>query len=103
MGCTMARKQRLGQDRLDMLLQIPSVAEKIQASSDPWLTKHELLLEWLNAHHGSFPKRGTSSPEEKRLAIWLNDQCTMARKQRLGQDRLDMLLQIPGVAERIHH
>ena len=92
-----ARKQSLAQDRLELLLQIPAVADRMQGT---WQTRYAALLEWVSCHR-SLPSRAAKADEEKSLAIWLTDQCMQARKQSLAQDRLELLLQIPIVADRL--
>lgn len=58
-----------------------------------WVKTLNQVVAWRD-EHGVLPKHGSSDPEEKRLAWWIQDQKTIYKKGLLSQNRIEKLKEI---------
>jgi superfamily II DNA or RNA helicase len=85
------KNNKLSADRIAMLEAIPGwswVAHDYSGSVSEFRTMRERL--------GRDPSRTSSDAEERRQGMWLSNQRTLKRKNKLSADRIAMLEAIPG-------
>ena len=62
----------------------------------------DLLEAWVREHEGALPRQNSKDVAEKRLARWINRlQQTMASRGSLPAERLQRLVAIPGMQQRV--
>eukprot|EP00438_Fugacium_kawagutii_P018012 Skav223298 [mRNA] locus=scaffold2998:200288:201823:+ [translate_table: standard] len=98
----------LDQDRLSHLWMIPPVAAYFTKHLQPagavlsWDDRFSSLQAWLMTQSGRLPKSGKcSNPDERQLAVWLQNSCVKARKDELHPERMAKLKEVPGLRARL--
>jgi len=98
------RQNKLTNERVAQLMTIPGVRERLlaKAKAPRWEARCNALREWIISHDGALPR--TAKPadsEEIALGVWLSHAKTAYDKHELIDDRLEQLMKIPGVPERL--
>ena len=85
------KNNKLTQDRIDLLNKINFVFEPID---EQWFENYNKFIEYINEHNGKYPSRDSADPEIKSLAIWVQNQRDLYKKDKLSQERINLLNKI---------
>ena len=99
-NCVAAKAGKLNAGRLEKLERIQTVSERLISRSEKFHHNLQLLHKWCDEHEGELPK--IDGPlEQRRLAEWLKNRISRARRGKMPNDWLAKLRSIPSVAKRL--
>lgn len=84
-------QNKLSKNRVTLL---DKIGFQWNQDEEAWVQNYKNLIEFRKLHPASWPEILDSSPDKNKLSIWCNNQRVSFKKDKLSQDRIDLLNKI---------
>ncbi|CAE8628412.1 unnamed protein product [Polarella glacialis] len=101
MSLRSARQGSLPVEKVEQLMEIVAVSNRLEAPVKSWDDSFALLQQWLDDHGEVLPRYSNAPVEEQQVAKWLSNVLWRARKGLLALEKVQQLQNILPMAEML--